>query len=604
MIVLSALPLAMFVTGPPRSVVTYGLLAGAWTLVLVGAFLPRSPLPAGREGILAIGGILLLALLTALSFSWTDVQAPTVAAAVTTATYAGYLLAAVPALRGRSVARAVEPFALATLSCGAAYGLSERLAPRSIHLSTPEIALGRLTEPLGYWNAVGVASGLALVLAASVAADAERRRSTAILAGATMPLLASALWLSYSRGALAATAAGLVTLIVLRRSVSAVVTVALSLAFTASAALRIEGLDSVKITTGSLRNRSHDGDLLAIFLIAATAVATLAALMLRRSRLFRLDAPRLGRGALRAGAVLAAALALAPLTLVLSGTRQSDRQPAGTNAARLTSVDTDRSEYWRVQIDRFAESPIAGNGGGSFAAAWTQQRGTLRTARNAHSLPIEVAGDLGVLGLAALLMLIAGTALAARHAVRTDRRLAAGPTAALVIFGAHCLIDWDWQVPGLMSVVLVLTAVIVAAADRRGGAKRIGPRILLGAVSAVVIAWSGWVIGGIQHERKARATMRAARMLGWTPDRWTRVQRDLARASQLEPDPAPDVWLILAAVQSRHPEVAEVEARRLVDGNPGSWFAWKLYAGTLRRTDPEGSAAAERRFLELRPTVR
>ena len=601
-LVLSAMPLAVFLTGPPRSILTFGFLIGVWALVLIGVVLPRDPLPHSTFGRLALAGMVLLALLFSLSITWAGVKAPAVAAAVTSAIYAGYLLAAVPALRRRRFARSVEPFALLTLVCAAGYGLSERIAPRAIHLETPEIALGRLTEPLGYWNAVGLAAGIGIMLAASVAADTERRRATSVLAMASIPLVASALWLSYSRGALASTVAGLVALVAFRRTRAQAVTAGIAVLGTAAAALTVERLDSIKITTGSLRNRSHDGDLFAVFLLAATITFALIGFAVSRSSLLRRLSHEIPRPIVKALGIVAVLLALGPLALVLTNTPQSQRQPTGTNAARLTTADSDRSKYWKVQLDRFVDAPIAGHGGGSFAAAWMQHRGTLRTAKNAHSLPIEVAGDLGILGLTALLMLILGLAGCARRSVRADRRCAAGPAAALVIFGSHCLIDWDWQIPGLMAVVLAMAGVVIATIDTDQTREGAFPRFLLAAASVALIAWGGWITVGIKHEREARSVMRAASMLGWNSDRWNRVEKDLNRATELDPEPAARVWLTIAAVQRRDLRLAEAVASDLVDENPGSWFAWKLYAAVLERTAPERAAAANARFHELRPT--
>jgi hypothetical protein len=62
--------------------------------------------------------------------------------------------------------------------------------------------------------------------------------------------------------------------------------------------------------------------------------------------------------------------------------------------------------------------------------------------------------------------------------MRLDPRLAAGPAAALAAFGFHTGLDWDWEMPALTLVAVLLAGVVVAAADRggRGDACNASPR--------------------------------------------------------------------------------------------------------------------------------
>ena len=82
--------------------------------------------------------------------------------------------------------------------------------PRSIS------AQGRLEQPLTYWNAMGELAALGFVLCARAG---RRREPAAAAAGARRPPRAAplgmGLYLSFSRGALFACAAGLVALVVL-----------------------------------------------------------------------------------------------------------------------------------------------------------------------------------------------------------------------------------------------------------------------------------------------------------------------------------------------------------------------------------------------------
>ncbi len=59
----------------------------------------------------------------------------------------------------------------------AAYGLATRLFPDRFETSTDMFNAYRLAEPLGYWNAFGLAAAMAIVLAVGFVAHARRARS-------------------------------------------------------------------------------------------------------------------------------------------------------------------------------------------------------------------------------------------------------------------------------------------------------------------------------------------------------------------------------------------------------------------------------------------
>ena len=86
--------------------------------------------------------------------------------------------------------------------------------------------------------------------------------------------------------------------------------------------------------------------------------------------------------------------------------------------------------------------------------------------RDAHSLEMEVAAELGLPGLLALGMMICGTALAARRAMRAHAAAAAGPTAALLVWFLHASIDWDWQLPAVSLPAIALTGALIVLAEQ------------------------------------------------------------------------------------------------------------------------------------------
>ena len=78
---------------------------------------------------------------------------------------------------------------------------------------------------------------------------------------------------------------------------------------------------------------------------------------------------------------------------------------------------------------------------------------------------MQTLAELGLVGLALLLALLAGVAEAAQRALARARGLAAGPVAALVVYLAHSPLDWDWQLPALTLVAVLLAGVLIGLAS-------------------------------------------------------------------------------------------------------------------------------------------
>jgi O-antigen ligase len=128
-------------------------------------------------------------------------------------------------------------------------------------------------------------------------------------------------------------------------------------------------------------------------------------------------------------------------------------------------VGSNRYEYWRVAFRSFADHPLAGLGTAGFQVAWLRQRPIRESARNAHSLYLETAAELGIAGVLALGLFLAGVGLAAREAMRRDPAAAVGLLGAVTVFGFHAGIDWDWQMPAVTLPALVAAAGLVALGE-------------------------------------------------------------------------------------------------------------------------------------------
>ena len=134
-------------------------------------------------------------------------------------------------------------------------------------------------------------------------------------------------------------------------------------------------------------------------------------------------------------------------------------------ATRLASLQSHRYAYWKVAFGAFADHPLNGLGSGAFEVRWLERRKIRESVADAHSLYIETAGELGLVGLLALATFLAGVAIAARACMRTDPVLAAGPLAAFVTWSIHAGLDWLWEMPAVSLLALALAAVLLARAE-------------------------------------------------------------------------------------------------------------------------------------------
>jgi tetratricopeptide (TPR) repeat protein len=131
-------------------------------------------------------------------------------------------------------------------------------------------------------------------------------------------------------------------------------------------------------------------------------------------------------------------------------------EPAATGSTRLGSVGGQRSDLWRVAWDQFKERPLAGAGAGSYQFAYFRDRETDRNLSDAHSLPLRLLADTGLIGTALfavwLIAAAVGVAQRARERIDEDRVWIAGLAAAATTVLAQCLTDWLWLLPGLVGL--------------------------------------------------------------------------------------------------------------------------------------------------------
>jgi hypothetical protein len=402
----------------------------------------------------------LLASWTLLSTVWAPVTGTAYGAGQVVFLYAGTLFVATALLRAPSARRLVEP----TVALGAliviGYGLSARFLPGLLHFSRSGSAEGRLEQPLTYWNAMGELAALGVVVAIRIAGDALRPAWLRMAAAAATAPLGMGLYLTFSRGALFACAAGLVALVVLAPQRAQIQSIVLGLVTGLIASLVAAPFSGVTHLKGSLSTREAQG---AIVLVALIVIVTLAVLA---QRALMARAPEGEIRLPRHAGWIALAIICAGLVLAIGvGAKESSGVSLGSGAARLTTLQSNRYAYWRVALRAFGDEPLRGVGAGGWAVYWLRYRTVPEGAQDAHSLPLQTLAELGLIGAALLLAFLGGVGYAARAAHRVAPGLAAGPIAGAIVWLAHSPLDWDWEMPALTLVALVLAGTLLGLAD-------------------------------------------------------------------------------------------------------------------------------------------
>ena len=432
----------------------------AWLLVALALALRAGPATRSAPAWVAIAGMGLLAAWTLASMAWAPIVGNAYHAGQLNVLYTGVLVASFLLLASPAVRAWVEP----ALALGAliviGYGLSERMLPGLLHFARSVSAQGRLEQPLTYWNAMGELAAIGFALCVRLAGSAHRPRWIGRLALAACAPLGLGLYLSFSRGALFACLAGLVAILVaapVREQFRAAILGVVAGGLVTAAAAPLHGVTAL---TGSIGTQEHQG----LIVLAVLAVVMAAAVILH-GRLVLGSAPGRTLRLPRRAPWLALALICGGLTvaIIVGAKETTSASSLSGGASRLTSLRSDRYAYWRVALRAFGNEPLRGVGAGGWSVWWLRYRSVNDFAQDAHSLPLQTAAELGVVGLAFLGMLAGGVAVAARRAHRLDPSMTTGAIGAVVVYAAHAPLDWDWQMPGVTLVALALMGALLGA---------------------------------------------------------------------------------------------------------------------------------------------
>ena len=385
-----------------------GLVGLVLALVLVGRItLARRPFEGWSPALaLASGALGLLAVWTLASATWSDAAARALSEFDRTLLYGLVLV-----LTGSVAARVGDLSMLlrwtaAAFAAIALAGLLTRLLPDTFPISSgflPE----RVSFPLTYWNAMGVACALGALLVLHLTASGREHAVVKVVAAALLPPIAVTLYLTFSRGAIWVLPLGFVLYVLLaqpRGLLTGLPAAGIPAALAAKIAYGNELLARADYDTSAAAASQGRHVALVVLACAAGAAALRAAALPLDRRLEAIeieeDNRRFLRLALSGGLVIALLLgalaADAPRRISDARATFSEGRYMDYSAdlrTRLTSaVDNGRIDNWRVALDGFDAQPLHGTGAGTYRITWDADRPAPPIKVNdGHSLYLEVA---------------------------------------------------------------------------------------------------------------------------------------------------------------------------------------------------------------------
>ena len=565
--------------------------------------------PAGRSGgAVAVGLFAALAALTYLSIAWSVQPATSWLEANRTLSYlaafgAAAALARLAPARWPALTGAVG--AVAVIACG--YALLTKVFPGTLDAAD---TYGRLRVPFDYWNATGLMAAMGLPVCLWAGARPSAGRIVTTLSVPAVAILSTAMILSYSRGALLAVLAGLACWFALA-PLRLRGTLILVLGAACGAVATIWALPHHAIThdNATLAARTAAGHSFGLVLLAVVVVAAIVG-VITAIGMERIAVPATVRR--RIGIALIVLVAMVPVVAVagaaassrgLTGqishawsTLTSASSNVGNGAERLGQLGNSRGLYWREGLKVGEHSLLAGVGAGGFDIARTRYTTSASQVAHAHSYLIETFADLGLIGLAVSIALLAAWALACRRTLaastRSDRTGAERTgmitlLAVVVTFGVSSLIDWTWFVPGVAVPALVAAGWLAGRGplEPSGDVTRAGvggitftPGRLAAAIAAVVAAViAAFFVWQPLHSSDSFG----AAITAMTRGNAAAALADARAAADSDPvsiDPLLEESSIYGALQNQAAARSElVKATSLQPENPQSW----VYLGTF-----------------------
>jgi O-antigen ligase len=462
----------------------------------------------------------------------------------------------------------------------------------------------RLAYPFGYWNTVGCLA--AMVIGPALVISASDRRllvRAGFLAG--MAIVIPVGYLTYSRGAIGASALAVVVAVLVSRARWTVVLHGLAAAAVgAVTVLVIRGHSGIALG-GSVAGR---WTLLLAVIIGAAVLGGVASATGRLGLDRRLRLPRrVGRPAAAAAAVVIVVLAgvLGPGL----ANRAWDSFSQNTNtaittdpAARLTNLSGQRIELWRSALRAADSEMFHGIGPGTFEFWWDRDPPNDHYVRDVHNLYLETLGELGVVGLLLLLAVLAigclGTGLVYRRLPEDTGAYALASLTAALVWALFAGYDWMWESTAVTALMLagLTTALSSRSLPRRRGLPIWGRAV--GVVACLVAAVA--LLPALAATSQVRGSQQAVGQGD--------LDLALSRANDAVGDEpwasTPYLQRALVHELSGHLRAAAQDARVAADHEPVNYRPWLILARIeAERGRTKAALAAYREAKRRKPSI-
>jgi tetratricopeptide (TPR) repeat protein len=576
--------------------------AVVWLIVSIGVLARLwRPWPLPRVALLAGGCLAAVTALSALSMVWADDAGRSFDAAVTAAGYLGlFTLVAFAAPRTGIRPWLVGLTIALTIVCLAA--LATRFDPslfgggdRSLEAALPT-AQGRLSYPIGYWNALAASVALGAVLLAWLGVEARSRAGRAA-AVALIPLPALAIYLSSSRGGYGTALVGgvVLVLVVAGRSRPALLS-GVAMGALGGGLLILLARSRVDFVRGLDTDAARDDGLVMAMATLACVLVVGGLRYLLDDRMARLRMPPV-RGRVVGGVVGVIVVVLLIAADPAARFREFTSNEAGAAQRTFASASGSfRYQYWQAAVEAYASEPITGIGAGNYELYWSAHPEARLAVINAHSLYLETLAELGVPGLALVLGFIAAPVVAGIRRRRAGDEYAVA-LAVLAAGAFTAAVEWTWQIPAAFAPVVVVAALLTsrATAPERGASLRFvrpGPVGRFAANTAVLlIAWTAiWAAGilfasDFRLEQSGEAAARGD---------LTEAAAHARDAAALEPwSPEPRLQLALVDELGQDLSAARTAVQQAIDRAPGDWRPWAVASRIDRMAGDHAAAQLE-----------
>jgi hypothetical protein len=190
--------------------------------------------------------------------------------------------------------------------------------------------------------------------------------------------------------------------------------------------------------------------------------------------------------------------------------------PNAGGTTHLTTIGSNRYDFWRVSLIEFERHPVNGCGARCFGPAYLVLGKSSETPARAHSLMLEVLGEQGLVGFA---LLAGALGLLLTLLVRGARRAvlpATAGTGAFVCWLVQACVDWTWTFPAVTVPAFLIAGIGAAAVAQHRLAPPLPAAIPAACLVLALLAFvPPWYAQRLTDEALTGRSSNAGRSLRW-----------------------------------------------------------------------------------------